>query len=294
MPAAEFDAPDPESDESAEGEAIVSPRSGEIASASPPSVTVLVDLNGTGAGTITGDVSCAGQQTSCPVVTTAGATLTFTAAPQAGMTFTGWTGACTGLSTTCAVTASHGLLVVANFRAGFTAVTSYYHLDALGSVRAITDASGAVVERHDFRPFGADTEPLPGAGLDARRFAGEERDGTGLDYFGARYFSMATGRFTSVDPIVSPAALGDPQKWNRYAYARNNPLRFVDPTGMDDEESRPPLFAYDDAGSEMRRGFDSWAEGLSTAWRLEYFRPASPRPKLCSFCSPMSVWRSAR
>jgi len=48
-------------------------------------------------------------------------------------------------------------------------------------------------------------------------------------------------------------------------------LRFVDPTGMDDEESRPPLFAYDDAGSEMRRGFDSWAEGLSTAWRLEYF-----------------------
>jgi len=177
------------------------------------------------------------------------------------MTFTGWTGACTGLSTTCAVTASDGLLVVANFRAAFTAVTSYYHLDALGSVRAITDAAGAVVARHDFRPFGADTEPLPGAGTDARRFAGEERDGTGLDYLGARYFSMATARFTSVDPIVSPAAMIDPQKWNRYAYARNNPLRFVDPTGMDDED-RDPVEIPIPPCSEECQTFDLWADGV--------------------------------
>jgi len=251
---------EPDAGEFDAGERTGEPTGDDDAAPFAPSVTVLVDLNGTGAGTITGDVSCAGQQTSCPVVTTAGATLTFTAAPQAGMTFTGWTGACTGLSTTCAVTASHGLLVVANFRATFTAVTSYYHLDALGSVRAITDAAGAVVERHDFRPFGADTEPLPGAGTDARRFAGEERDGTGLDYFGARYFSMATARFTSVDPIVSPAALIDPQKWNRYAYARNNPLRFVDPTGMDDED-RDPVEIPIPPCSEICQEFDTWAEG---------------------------------
>jgi len=62
----------------------------------------------------------------------------------------------------------------------------------------------------------------------------KERDAeTGLDYFGARYMSSAQGRFTSPDPIhIMPQKLLDPQQWNMYAYVRNNPLRFLDPTGM--------------------------------------------------------------
>jgi RHS repeat-associated protein len=57
-----------------------------------------------------------------------------------------------------------------------------------------------------------------------------------LDYFGARYFSGAQGRFTSPDWSSSPAAvpyaeLGDPQTLNLYVYVRNNPLRLNDPTG---------------------------------------------------------------
>lgn len=73
---------------------------------------------------------------------------------------------------------------------------------------------------------------------------------TGLHYFGARYCSAAQGRFTSVDPIgVSKEKLVDPQQWNMYAYGRNNPLRFVDPTGRrvelvgDDEQRRKELEA---------------------------------------------------
>jgi RHS repeat-associated protein len=55
---------------------------------------------------------------------------------------------------------------------------------------------------------------------------------TGLDYFGARYFSGAQGRFTTPDPIhIMPQKLLDPQQWNMYAYVRNNPLRLIDPTG---------------------------------------------------------------
>jgi RHS repeat-associated protein len=57
---------------------------------------------------------------------------------------------------------------------------------------------------------------------------------TGLDYFGARYFSGAQGRFTSPDPvIVTPARMEDPQRFNLYAYARNNPFKFIDPNGED-------------------------------------------------------------
>jgi len=53
-------------------------------------------------------------------------------------------------------------------------------------------------------------------------------------YFGARYYASGIGQFTTVDPIMTMKAnLVDPQRWNRYAYARNNPLKFVDPNGED-------------------------------------------------------------
>jgi RHS repeat-associated protein len=68
----------------------------------------------------------------------------------------------------------------------------------------------------------------------AQRFTGKERDAeTGLDYFSARYMSAAQGRFTSPDPLVLYSGVAsDPQSWNKYAYARNNPLLYTDPTGM--------------------------------------------------------------
>ena len=51
-------------------------------------------------------------------------------------------------------------------------------------------------------------------------------------YFGARYYSGSQGRFTSVDPANAGASVDDAQSWNGYAYARNNPLLFVDPGGL--------------------------------------------------------------
>jgi RHS repeat-associated protein len=79
----------------------------------------------------------------------------------------------------------------------------------------------------------------------------KERDAeTGLDYFGARYYSGAQGRFTSSDPvIVTPARIIDPQRFNLFSYARNNPFLFIDPTGEDiefvndTEEGRDAAFA---------------------------------------------------
>ncbi|MBI4905290.1 MAG: hypothetical protein HY820_16775 [Acidobacteria bacterium] len=66
-------------------------------------------------------------------------------------------------------------------------------------------------------------------------FTGKERDGeTGLDYFESRYFSSAQGRFTSPDAMIMKKEwLADPQRWNHYAYVRDNPLRYVDPNGED-------------------------------------------------------------
>lgn len=67
----------------------------------------------------------------------------------------------------------------------------------------------------------------------ATGFTGKERDAeTGMDYFGARYFSGAQGRFTSPDPLLSSGRPDNPQSWNRYAYVLNNPLRYTDPSGL--------------------------------------------------------------
>lgn len=121
------------------------------------------------------------------------------------------------------------LLVPASARAQDEVV--YFHTDAIGSVRVVTDATGAVIARYDYLPFGERWDPPQNP--DSRRFAGKELDvETGLDYFGARYYLSPSGRFTTVDPLLDiDSALVNPQLWNRYAYALNNPLSFVDPTG---------------------------------------------------------------
>jgi len=77
------------------------------------------------------------------------------------------------------------------------------------------------------------------------RYTGKERDGeTGLDYFLARYYSGAHGRFTSPDPLMASARISDPQTWNRYAYVRNNPINMIDPDGMDPITLNPSVFQY--------------------------------------------------
>jgi RHS repeat-associated protein len=66
----------------------------------------------------------------------------------------------------------------------------------------------------------------------SQKFTGKERDAeSGLDYFGARYYGSALGRFTSPDEVFADQHPADPQSWNLYGYVRNNPLKNVDPTG---------------------------------------------------------------
>jgi RHS repeat-associated protein len=112
-------------------------------------------------------------------------------------------------------------------------VVTYYHADAIGSIRMITDANGQVVERHDYLPFGEEWQP-PASQSERRLFAGQERDHeTALDYFGARFYGSGNGRFINVDPEHVGARIFDPQRWNGYSYARNNPLRFFDLLGLE-------------------------------------------------------------
>jgi RHS repeat-associated protein len=92
----------------------------------------------------------------------------------------------------------------------------------------------------------------------------KERDNeSGLDYFLARYYSSAQGRFTSADEPLIDQWQGDPQSWNLYVYVRNNPLIFTDPTGMwhyDETEidGKKHKIAVGDYDNEYLKGAGYW------------------------------------
>jgi RHS repeat-associated protein len=157
-----------------------------------------------------------------------------------------------------------GPLLLASVESGST--MTYYHTDALGSVRAVTSATGSTVSRLDYFPFGESSASLGG---DPRKFIGGERDAeTAFDYLGARYYRSVWGRFTSVDPVFSAGAMANPQLWNRYAYGLNGPLRFSDPTGMAASEREAPQMAeYGVTGCSPAQ-FLAWVAG-SFAQRMK-------------------------
>jgi RHS repeat-associated protein len=125
--------------------------------------------------------------------------------------------------------------------------TEYLMADALGSTRVVLDATGSVKERIDYLPFGEEiATPIGGRAspyttglypsnpdIEAQKFTAKERDTeTGLDFFGARYFSGPQGRFTSPDPSNLSVDFWLPQTWNRYSYVLNNPLNMADRNGL--------------------------------------------------------------
>lgn len=117
----------------------------------------------------------------------------------------------------------------------------HYHTDHLGTPRLTTDASGMFFEYNVFLPFGEEATTASSSFEQRLRYTGHERDlnaaGTAddVDYMHARHHMPLYSRFMSPDPIESadPRA---PQSWNKYAYALNNPVRYVDTDGMKPSE----------------------------------------------------------
>jgi RHS repeat-associated protein len=109
--------------------------------------------------------------------------------------------------------------------------TTYYYLsDGLGSVMALTDADGDVVNTYDYDVFGA-VRSSTGSQPNEFRFTGEQwDDSASLQYLRARYYDPSIGRFLARDPIPF---------LQRYAYVWNNPIRYIDPLGL--KCSKSPL-----------------------------------------------------
>lgn len=118
----------------------------------------------------------------------------------------------------------------------------YVLTDHQGSSRAVM-TGGQISERRDYKPFGEEIGAYtglrtPGQGYSApnplrRQFAMNERDqSTGLDHTLWRKYEPRSGKWTTPDPSREEMSVADPQSFNLYTYVRNDPVNFVDPTGL--------------------------------------------------------------
>ena len=104
---------------------------------------------------------------------------------------------------------------------------SYYQSDGLGSVTSLSNGSGSLAQTYGYDSFGKQTSSS-GTLTNPFQYTAREFDTeTNLQFSRARYYDSATGRFISEDPIGFGADV------NFYPYALGNPVKYIDPDGMD-------------------------------------------------------------
>jgi RHS repeat-associated protein len=102
---------------------------------------------------------------------------------------------------------------------------NYYHQDRLGSVRALTNSAGSVVNTYEYDAYGQRTSTT-GSTYNPFGYTGEyTNQESGLIYLRARYYDPSTQQFLTVDPLLASTE-------EAYAYVGGKPLSFTDPLGL--------------------------------------------------------------
>jgi RHS repeat-associated protein len=121
----------------------------------------------------------------------------------------------------------------------------YYLLDAVGSVRTLTDSAGTVTTTYSYDSFGQPSSPTAPSAPES--FDGYRYDATsGLYYAGARYYDPAAGRFLNEDPISHV---------NPYPMASNDPVNLMDVNGMDAAAEYGEILSDESDAAQCEAGF---------------------------------------
>jgi RHS repeat-associated protein len=150
--------------------------------------------------------------------------------------------------------------------------------DALGSVRQLVAANGALTLAQAYQPYG-ETLNSAGDGASHYAFAGEWRDASGLDYLRARYYAPWQGRFLTKDAWEGDYAR--PLTLNRWNYVVSNPVNLTDPTGMFPEYCSmfPNRMLYEDCVRDYYNVERPWGYGQYLVGRME--------PQGCGYPGPI-------
>jgi RHS repeat-associated protein len=176
--------------------------------------------------------------------------------------------------------------LVAHFNYGLSLVsqlttsgsTYFYDFDTTGSTAGLTNAGGSYADSYRYLPFG-ESQSTSGAVANPFQFVGAlgvQTGADGLSFMRARFYNAAIGRFTSSDPLQLGG--GDA---NFYRYAANQPLQFVDPSGLEhgtrgldpwDPPPPPPVDAVtqDEFIQPWERPYNSWLLQYSIWWQELY------------------------
>lgn len=151
---------------------------------------------------------------------------------------------------------------------GATASINYINTDHLTGTNIATDTSGVQQEALDYFPYGTiRIDEKVGTFSEQRKYAGHEFDSASwLSYQGARYYDPSIGKFISEDPFMSSVPeqiMTDPQRFNTYSYARNNPINRFDPTGLFD--TKTGLIEKGDTPELITNSINQ-SLGINTTW----------------------------
>jgi RHS repeat-associated protein len=109
---------------------------------------------------------------------------------------------------------------------------SWVHQDPVTKSQRITNSSGTVTSTIDLDPWGGETAVSSNQAFQPHRFTSYERDANSGDEAMMRRYTGKWHRFYQPDPYDGSYDVTDPQSFNRYAYTQNDPVNFVDPTGL--------------------------------------------------------------
>lgn len=107
------------------------------------------------------------------------------------------------------------------------------HEDPVTKSKRVTNTSGVLQSTIELDPFGAEVSSFSGnTAFEPKKFTSYVRDANGTDEAMYRRYNCWHSRFDQPDPWNGSYNLTDPQSFNRYAYVQNDPVNFVDPTGL--------------------------------------------------------------
>ena len=108
----------------------------------------------------------------------------------------------------------------------------WVHQDPVAKSKRVTDASGNVVSAIELDPWGGETNRSSNEAFQPRKFTTYGRDSIGSDDAMHRRYNRWWARFEQPDPYGGSYDMTDPQSFNRYSYVQNDPVNFVDPSGL--------------------------------------------------------------
>ncbi|MEW6093469.1 MAG: LamG-like jellyroll fold domain-containing protein [Chloroflexota bacterium] len=189
----------------------------------------------------------------------------------------------------------------------------YLLTDHLGSVVAVTDASGALLSQTRYLPFGGVRNDVGTINQTDYGYTGQRaldaqntQYSLGLMDYRARFYDPYLNRWTQPDTIVPKP--GNTQAWNRYSYANNSPLYYTDPSGHEsisdcqrncedrfagDQERLQNCKASCDKTPEIENfGYNLWVDIISATTRYWADTPASMKFYVPNFIGRVSIIRT--